>query len=657
MEKTLNPQQKLAAEATHGPLLIIAGAGTGKTRTLTSRIIHLIKEGLSPEKICALTFTNKAAGEMEERVYKFISYADAQVDKFDSKNLQTYKLNNSQTNRPWIGTFHSLGAKILRKETHLLGRKPNFVIFDSDDSFSLVKEIVKKFFPKKCGEGKNRSKYESPAFFTKQIGEFKNLGEGPEEIIRRAKTANEAALKIFLEYENRLEKNNAFDFDDLIEKPVALFKKYPELLKKYQSRFEAILVDEYQDLNPKQYELIRLLAGGHKNLSVVGDDEQMIYGWRYADIKIFLNFERDWPGAKIAFLEENYRSTGNIIRAAQSVAENNQYRRPKNLWTKNPDGAPIKIIEAENEEQEAGWVAEQIFNYQLSIINKNEAMVANKVENCKLKIENSTAVLYRTNAQSRAIEQALIRRQIPYKIFGGVRFYERKEIKDVVAAMRLVWNPKDTISRERLEKNLSKSRFSGLEAALTEAKTGTPPQLIKAFLEATDYLGYLDRNFTNADERRENIAELINFASKYEDLGRFLEEVALMQPLDASSVKSRGSSSEKNLTTNHQPLITHLMTIHLSKGLEFDCVFIAGASEGLLPHAMSMDNDYQLEEERRLMYVAMTRAKQELNISFYDMPSRFIGEIPPGFTEYLNFSNGGNEPALADFENYISLEE
>ena len=679
----LNPQQKKAAEAAVGPLIIVAGAGTGKTRTLTHRIIHLINEGVPPERVCAITFTNKAAEEMRSRIS-----LSTNNESIANKRIRKFETNLLFADLPFIGTFHSLGAKILRKEARALGRAPNFVIFDSDDSFSLIKRIVKKFFPKEDHKKVLRQAQDkkSPAYFARKIGEIKNLynadgddyrlSERSESKANHLKTLRQAqginCVKIYNEYENELKKNNAFDFDDLIEKPVSLFEKHPEILEKYQKKFDAILVDEYQDVNPKQYDFVRLLSGGHRNLSVVGDDEQMIYGWRYADVKIFLNFDRDWPGAQIAFLEENYRSTANIINAAAAVAKNNLLRTPKTLWTKSEAGAPIKIIEIADEEQEAEYIARAIYNADDADGNNADDADNHTQHPHKTFVDphyESIAVLYRTNAQSRALEQALIRHQIPYKIFGGVRFYERKEIKDIIAALRWVFNPKDTISRERLEKNLPKFKFRALEDALIETKNelaapktngggGLPTELIKTFLEATDYLEYLDRSYLNAEERRENIKELVGFAAGFDDLERFLEEVALVQPLDQSgdNNKNRGiiQKNQENHSGHSDVFVdsdrgrwpeVHLMTIHLAKGLEFDRVFIAGCSEGLMPHAMSMDKSEQLEEERRLMYVAMTRAKKELNISFYNIPSRFIGEIPQELAEYKTAADNaaGNE--------------
>lgn len=609
MPKNLNPQQKLAAEARYLPLLIVAGAGTGKTRTLTSRLIHFIDGGVPPEKICAITFTNKAAKEMADRVTTTTT-----TDNDDNSHGQ-----------PFIGTFHALGARILRQEGHLFDRRRNFVIFDDRDSFELVKKIVKKMPPVdeevSPQKNKTRADREKPSFFVQKISEIKNTD---------ARSADDAVSKIFRAYEKKLKENNAFDFDDLIEKVVLLFKKYPRILKKYQKKFDAILVDEYQDLNPKQYELIKLLAGDHRNISVVGDDEQMIYGWRYANLGTFLNFEKDWPGAQIAYLEENYRSSGNIIRAASAVAENNQYRRPKNLWTKKPEGSPIAVVETLDEDEEAGWIAGKI--------SKSEFPTS----------EQSLAILYRTNAQSRAIEQALIERKIPYQIFGGLKFYERREIKDIVAALRYALNQNDEISRDRLAKNISRGKFLELTRRLedTEKNGLEPTKLIEIFLKTTDYLSHLEKNFVNHAERQENIAELVNFASRFNNLARFLEEIALVQASDTPAT-DRGLP----ITINS----VQLMTIHLAKGLEFDRVFIAGCSEGLLPHARSIENEYQLEEERRLMYVAMTRAKKDLAISFYDLPSRFLGEIPNELVEFQS-TIGDGEEGTEDRERYVILD-
>lgn len=577
----LNPAQKSAAEAPTSPLLIVAGAGTGKTKTLTSRIVHLIENGIPAAKICAITFTNKAAKEMQGRV---------------------------KHTGPLICTFHSLGARILRKECRLLGRGANFAIFDDHDSFGLIKKIVK-------GSLTEKSKKLTPAFFAQKIAEIKNLNAARES---RMESPEEKALilSVFKKYEEALLRNNAFDFDDLIQKPVAIFGNHPAVLKKYQSLFDAILVDEYQDINPKQYELVKFLSSEHKNLSVVGDDEQTIYSWRYANIKTFLNFDKDWPGAKIYFLEENYRSTENIIRAAGAVAENNRYRTPKKLWTKNPEGERIALYEAWGENDEAEWIAGEI----------KKTGTKNR--------RSEIAILYRTNAQSRAIEQALIRHDIPYEIFGGLKFYERREVKDVVAGLRWASNNKDEVARERLEKNLSKRDFATFRGRIAAAEDLRPTDIIKVFLEIFGYFDYLEEHFLNAGEREENIGELITFAGEFKGLSELLEKISLLQTTDGI-----GESDEEKI---------NLMTIHMGKGLEFERVFIAGAAEGLLPHIRSIDNEDSLEEERRLMYVAMTRAKEKLHISFYGMPSRFIGEIPEGCMKLIEA-----EPAEGEEEEEI----
>ncbi|MGB7957694.1 MAG: UvrD-helicase domain-containing protein [Minisyncoccia bacterium] len=615
---SLNKAQENAARAPAGPLLIVAGAGTGKTRTLTSRILYLIEQGMRPSRICAITFTNKAANEMSNRL-----------------SLGGVK--------PYIGTFHSLGAKILRKECRAFGRGPNFTIFDDHDSFNLIKKAVRGISRKKDNDEeddiKPAKKDEAPAFFAQKIAEIKNgvfMKEGA-----RARISPEKEFQIrsvFEAYEAALQRNNAFDFDDLIQKPVLLFQKDPAVLKKYQGLFDAVLVDEWQDINPMQYELVKSLAGGHRNLSVVGDDEQTIYTWRYASIKIFLNFDKDWNNATIHFLEENYRSTSTIINAAQAVAQNNRIRTPKKLWTSNSAGDLITLFEAWGENDEAAWIAKKILNSKFKILNE------------------SIAILYRTNAQSRAIEQALIRENISYRIFGGLKFYERREVKDAVAALRYAANTKDELSIERLEKNLSKKKFAEFRERVMAEKNQAPAEILNLFLEAFGYFDYLEQNFTNANERTENISELAIFASEFKTLAEMLEKISLVQSTDApSSGTSEAQIGPKN------GLIVHLSTIHLAKGLEFDTVFIAGAAEGILPHIRSIDNDDSLEEERRLMYVAMTRARKKLFISFFGMPSRFLSEIP---REYLRTLSEEDEKSDNDRdgidpepegENYLSF--
>lgn len=949
---SLNPEQKTAAQAPFGPLLIVAGAGTGKTKTLTSRIAYLIERGVPAGQICAITFTNKAAQEMAERLGVERGKNDASL--------------------PFIGTFHSLGARILRREGYVLKRTSGFTIFDDHDSFALVKKILKTADPEKK---------ERPSDIANRITSVKNG------------MAESAALPAFLNtvfsrYESALEKNNAFDFDDLIQKVVLIFTRHPAALAKYQNRFRHILVDEYQDVNNVQYEFVRLIGAKSQSISAVGDDQQCvppgtkvqtpsgkrnietlrpgdaiivaagngmthiqnvtevkkfkysgrlvkiitengkeirltpnhimfmrytprediyyvylifrenkgfrigvamgarvsggrsdrqmglrvrgnqeradkmwilrvcndigeahyweayysfqygvptlvfdtgnrnmrisqkhidtfyknidtrkralsllkdldvhfdyphwlpeggtrfarerlrirlalfddrrksilnpwgmsrlsintrdtalkqkleqagfktrkgkfsdwrfemcrvdygalekvldqlvsldgrlitvrtacltekkrfffqpssharptmaiavsgkdrikeeivkeisfenyrgwvydlevrnvhnyiandfvvhnsIYGWRGSNTKLFLNFEKDWPGARCVLLEENYRSSANIIAAASALIAHNARQKPKHLWTKNAPGDPIALVETGDEAQEAEWVAEEV----------------KKLRNEKL--ETTIAILYRTNAQSRALEQSLLMHEIPYRIYGGLKFYERREIKDVVSALRYAANEKDSISRERLEKTFSKTKFEALSKHLVAESDATPVQLMNIFLTSVDYFNYLDTHCANPLERRENIAELISFASQFKNLHDFLEHIALLQAHDEVA----GGIGDT-------PPV-QLMTIHLAKGLEFDHVFIVGGSEGLLPHARSERNEAEVEEERRLMYVAMTRAKQNLCVSFYDIPSRFLSELPPELLKFESLISG--ETAFVDSEErYITLD-
>lgn len=608
----LNEAQAGAVRAPMGPLLIVAGAGTGKTRALTSRIVHFIEQGIRPERICAITFTNKAAKEMVDRVLRMMP-----------REVSTLKQKT-----PFLGTFHSLGARILRKECRAFDRSPDFSIFDDHDSFDVMKKILK---PASDQSDEKVDKKKTPAFFVNEVSRAKNLDLVAGEPLGSANSFNGASISSVMgQYESILKENNAFDFDDLIEKVVALFKKEPRVLQKYQAMFDAVLVDEYQDINPKQHEFVKLLASGHRNLSVVGDDEQTIYGWRYADIGIFLNFEREWPGAKVYFLEENYRSTGTIIDAAAAVSKNNRLRAPKNLFTKNDGGDPISLFEAWSEGDESERIAHEVR------------------ESKFLKKGESVGILYRTNAQSRAIEQSLIRRDIPYRIFGGLKFYERREIKDIVAGLRYAANPKDVISRERLQKNLTKKKFATFQTKLNEIKDSaefSPTGIITAFIDSYDYSTYLAAHFTNIDERQENIAELISFASSFNSLSEFIEKLSLLQSTDDENRASeRGAGSPMSNVVN-------LMTIHLAKGLEFDHVFLIGVSEGVLPHVRSMDKESQIEEERRLMYVAMTRARKTLFISFYGMPSRFISEIPENLIRLVkSYDNNNTEAKLDDLD-------
>lgn len=594
MDKNLNIQQKKAVEAAQNPLLIVAGAGTGKTKTLTSRLSFLINSGVPPEKIVAITFTNKAAKEMEHRI----------------------SANNPNLNpKPFIGTFHSFGARLLREEAGLFGRNRGFFIFDTADSFSLVKKILKEL------GGKDTK----PSLLSDFISSYKSTLDKTEPPQGLDEDLAYAALE---EYENRLRAHNAFDFDDLLEKPVAIFKNNPEVLEKYQKRFDHVLVDEYQDVNDMQYELIRFLAGARGAVSAVGDAAQTIYTWRGSNIKIFLNFEKDWPNASIIPLEENYRSSANIISAASAVLAGNNYlkgRFEKKLFTKNPTGDKVTLAEFTGEQEEASWIAKKISG----LVRAGE----------------SAAILYRTNAQSRAIEQELIRGGLEYRIFGGLRFYERKEIKDILAGLRFRANKNDEVSRERLEKNILKRRVKTYEEYIREGEMpNSPKELIADFMRVTGYLEVLDKSEGNLEDRKENIAELVRFAGEFSDLASFLEQVALLQTTDNFGNKKNDASQ------------IILSTIHLAKGLEFDNVFIAGVKEGLIPHGRTYYNEEEIEEERRLLYVAMTRAKKKLFISFFGIPSRFLGALPAEVIQLESTNKNRGFLSIDDEERYIEYD-
>ncbi|MBI2623290.1 MAG: UvrD-helicase domain-containing protein [Candidatus Liptonbacteria bacterium] len=610
MDAPLNPEQQKAASAPHGPLLIVAGAGTGKTKTLTSRLLRLIEEGVVPSCICALTFTNKAAKEMANRV---ATMTNDHNDDGGHSHRHSHRMNDL----PFIGTFHSLGAKVLRAEARAVGRTQGFTIFDDGDSLSAMKKVMKEL-DFRTGKPAQALRYIS----WKKSG----AGEGVDAGTRDDK-------KIFERYEAFLARANAFDFDDLIAKTVALFEHSPETLARYQKRYTHILVDEYQDVSPAQYTLVRLLAGRRAHVSVVGDDAQMIYGWRYANLDTFLHFERDWPGARVVLLEENYRSTAIIVRAASAVAAQNAFARKKELWTRNPDGELLTIAETADEDDEAEWVGAQIAR---TMTDDDHHDAGYRHSHGHGHAGNSVAVLYRTNAQSRALEQALLRRNITYKIYGGLKFYERREIKDIVAGLRLAINPRDEMSRDRLEKAFRVRVFENVVATLTKCGGTSPRAAIEKFLAATDYFEHLERETTNAEERRENITELLRFAEGFTNLADFLEHVSLVQSTDDVNANCQLPIA------NCQPVV-HLSTIHLAKGLEFDRVFLAGCAEGLLPHARSIETEDATEEERRLMYVGMTRARKKLSISFFGIPSRFLGEIPEDLMAYEKTSGAADD--------------
>jgi len=600
MDRELNEKQKEAVSHGNGPLLITAGAGSGKTKTLVNRLMHLLKSGIAPEKILAITFTNKAANEMKSRTIYNLQLTIDQKDNARMSNVKS-KISTSDSSL-FVGTFHSFGVKILKNEANYFKRTPNFTIFDYDDSLSLIKKIIKE---------KNLSKDRYNA-----IGVLSQISNYKSEMVNIDNLNPETAfelkvIEIFQEYESILQKSNAFDFDDLISKVVQIFNEHPEILAKYQNQYEYILIDEYQDINTAQYQLIKLLAEKHQNIFAIGDDAQSIYKFRGSDFRNFLNFEKEWPKAKIIKLEQNYRSTSIIVSASSAIIKNNKQQKPKELWTKNEEGDLIKITAYENAEEEAWGICGKI----LELMRSGEAL-------------GEIAVLYRTNAQSRALEQALIQNKIPYEIYGGLKFYARKEIKDLVAGIRYAYNPKDEASIERLDKNLTKAKSKIIFEKLPElTKELTLVQIISYFMESTNYTEYLVKNFKNPSERMENVNELINFASQYSDPYKFLEDVGLMSASDGKPKLLKNS--------------VKLITVHAAKGLEFNNIFLAGCNEGLLPHAQSFFNNDEIEEERRLMYVAMTRARKKLFISFYNLPSRFLGELPGDLIEFIKVSSYG----------------
>ncbi|QQG42715.1 MAG: UvrD-helicase domain-containing protein [Candidatus Giovannonibacteria bacterium] len=591
MAGELNPKQKEAVEATEGPVLVVAGAGAGKTKVIAERINHLIEKGVSPENILAVTFTNKAAGEMRERTA--ISH-------------KPYGVEHTAYSIPFIGTFHALGLLIIKEN---LAR--GFTILDEDDSLKLIRECLLelKVDPKQFDPSRIRGRV---SLLKNHLVTAENFAEEGffAEILGRA----------WRLYETKKGKQNQLDFDDLLLKPVLLFGREPEILKKYQNRWKYIHIDEYQDTNAAQYALSNLLAGERKNILAVGDVDQAIYSWRGADFKNILNFQKDYPEAKIVFLEENYRSTDVILEAANAVISRNKFRIPKNLWTNRAveESSQIRLVFAEDEKREAEIVAAEI-----NFLRK------------KIKL-GEIAALYRTNAQSRALEEVFLERNIPYKITGGVRFYERREIKDLISYLRLIRNPKDELSRKRIAnvppRKKKKIDFEKLMENFRKEGEGLGAHgLLKKIIGEIGYRDYIDDGTEKGKERWQNIEELLGLAEKIEDADKFLEHVSLF------AVDDKYDPVEDKI---------NLMTMHSAKGLEFEAVFVVGLEEGLFPHALSLEPE-DLEEERRLCYVAITRAKTRLYLTSAarrtlfgeraaNMPSRFLAEIPEHLLVYVN---------------------
>jgi len=592
--KHLNPQQIEAVKCTDGKILILAGAGSGKTRVLTYKVAHLILEkNISSKNILMLTFTNKAANEMKKRISELIS--DRQL--------------------PYAGTFHSLCAKILRKHGHCLGISPNFLIYDEVDKKDALKEIVLKL-------DLEREKF-NPGVVGAIISQAKNELISAIDYPQFAYgNFQKEITKIYFEYQKLLMKNNAVDFDDLIFSVVKLFQENKDIASYYQDKFRYILIDEYQDTNHAQYVLTKLLNRKWGNICVVGDASQSIYAWRGADFRNILNFKKDYSNVRVFHLEQNYRSTQNILDAAFSIISKNDSHPVLKLWTEKNGGAPITIYQAENEHSEADFVVSEIIKQQ-SLDNQ-----------CHYR---DFAVFYRTNAQSRVIEESLLHAGIPYVLVGGVRFYERKEIKDVLSYLKLLINPKDSVSQKRAEK-LGKKRFAQFLSFAQDYKKNknqlTTLETLDRLIEATSYLDLYNNKLDEDLVRLENIKELRSVAKEFPEIIQFLENVSLVE---------QEYLPDHPVLKDHEDAVT-LMTLHAAKGLEFKTIFMVGMEEGLFPHAKTLFEPLELEEERRLCYVGITRAMEKVYLTYArkrlyfgqfntNQISRFLLEIPEDLTD------------------------
>ena len=628
--KDLNDKQQEAVLATEGPLLILAGAGSGKTSTMTHRIAHLVEEGVDPYNILAVTFTNKAANEMRTRVEDLIG---------DSQGM-------------WIMTFHAMCLRILHVHAEEAGYKDNFVIYDTQDQKTLVKNILKD-------KGITEKEY-PPQYVLAIISDCKEKEIDPETYKAESGSTekNKIIYMVYRDYEDQLKSNNAMDFDDLLLNTVRLFKKSPDVLEKYRRRFRYVMVDEYQDTNHIQYELVSMLAGGHHNICVVGDDDQCIYEWRGADIRNILDFEKDFPEARVIKLEQNYRSVGNILAAAHSVIKNNLDRKNKKLWTSKEDGEKVNYVRCDSDKEEAGYVARQI-----EFLRSRQGRSYNDI-----------AILYRTNAQSRLFEEALTRYGIPYRVLSGMRYYDRKEIKDAMAYMRLVVNPADDISLVRvinepkrgigaktLEKlsAFARVRGQGVLEALTDGDeevlsavpgkaydsvkelvgcinycrenkdTLSVSEIYDTLLVKTGYMKALEsQNSVEAEARMDNLMEFKTVIADYEN--GFSKDSEERPTLDGF-MEQLTLAAEVDNYDETQSTVT-MMTMHSAKGLEFPVVFMPGMEDGLFPGSKSFDSIAGMEEERRLCYVGMTRAKELLYLTSAEVRTRY------GRTEYTRES-------------------
>ncbi len=589
--KQVNHEQKQAILHTDGPTIVLAGAGSGKTRVLTYKVLYLILEKhVDPDTILMVTFTNKAANEMKERIQSFF------------KNLPLEKTFSTQ---PFISTFHSLCAKLLRKEAKYLGFSPHFVIYDDQDQLDAIKECMSRL--------SISPKDTKPNSVLATISQAKNELVSPEDYGLFARgTFQQTVAKLYTQYQQLLREHDAVDFDDLIFHVVTLFKTSPQILEKYQNQFRYILIDEYQDTNRAQYVLTKMLAQIHNNVCVVGDFSQSIYSWRGADYRNLLRFKEDFPNTKTFSLSQNYRSTQKILDGASTVIAKNTSHPVLSLWTENPSGEEIEIYEAVNEQDEADFIIKTIYSIGMSKLD-------------------SMAVLYRTNAQSRVIEEAFLHHGIPYTLIGGTRFYERKEIKDVLSYLRFFRNPKDMISYKRLEK-IGKTRlkkFQTFKEVADPEEENQTIDIMDEIIKVTNYLDLYDENDEQDRTRLENIKELRSVALAFPSLTDFLENVALVE--NEYITEKTANEEKKNAIT--------LMTLHAAKGLEFPIIFMIGMEEGIFPHSRSLMNREELEEERRLCYVGMTRAKEKLYLTYArrriffgqrtnNSVSRFIFDLP-----------------------------
>jgi len=616
---SLNPKQREAVTVMRGPVLVIAGPGSGKTRCLTHRIAYLISQNTLPHNILAVTFTNKAAQEMKERVNELIK-------------------SKSYDSLPNIGTFHSVCLQILRHHIDKLGYKRNFVIYDSNDQISLIKQTFKNL--------QINTEQFKPEIVQKTISQAKDEMITWQSYQEQAKEYfPKTVSKIYQAYQESLKKANALDFDDLIMLTVQLFENNRDILERYQNQWQYILIDEAHDTNSSQYALTNLLANKNKNIWLIADPDQNIYSWRGADFRNVLNFEKDYPKTKVILLEQNYRSTKNIIEASHSIITKNIERKDKTLWTNNSDGSLINIIETSNQESEGNFIIEEIQELVRQGYNLNDF-----------------TVLYRANAQSRAIEEAFLRANFPYKIIGTVRFYDRKEIKDILAYLKLIISPNDLVSMQRIintpprrlpkfAKNIQEISFLDeypphlksfndlIDSFRKVNKKKKLTELINFVIKKIDYENYIKDGSEQGEYRWENIKELFTVANKYDELDplmgleKFLEEISLLSSPDEIETK-------KNLV--------NLMTMHCAKGLEFPIVFMVGLEEGIFPHSRSSFSLDQMEEERRLCYVGITRAKEKAYLTFtrqrklwgqtmVNPPSRFISDIPDHLIEYREY--------------------